>query len=67
MAPLVVEIRYYYSTGLVFGVFFLSTDYNGKFEEAEPLQRISIPLSFEGEEDRGGEVDKMLCFLAMTV
>jgi len=29
-----------------------------KFEGAKPLQNLSLPLSFEGEGDKGGEVDK---------
>jgi len=29
----------------------------GKFEGAKPLQLLFFPLSFEGEGDRGGEVD----------
>jgi len=29
-----------------------------KFEGVKPLQQQPLPLSFEGEGDRGGEVDK---------
>ena len=29
-----------------------------KFEGAKPLQEPLLPLSFEGEGDKGGEVDK---------
>ncbi|MBA7526175.1 hypothetical protein ES705_18336 [subsurface metagenome] len=32
--------------------------YQGKFEGAKPLQNLYLPLSFQGEGDRGGEVDK---------
>jgi len=32
--------------------------YKGKFEGAKPLQQPLFPLSFEGEGDKGGEVDK---------
>ena len=31
--------------------------YPGKFEGASPLQKQSFPLSFEGEGEKGGEVD----------
>jgi len=30
----------------------------GKCEGAEPLQKLLLPLSFEGEGERDGEVDK---------
>jgi len=30
----------------------------GKIEGAKPLQNSFLPLSFEGEGDTGGEVDK---------
>jgi len=30
----------------------------GKCEGAKPLQKLLLPLSFEGEGERGGEVDK---------
>jgi len=30
----------------------------GKFEGAEPLHKSPHPLSFEGEGDKGGEVDE---------
>jgi len=33
-------------------------DLSGKFEGASPLQKTIFPLSFEGEGDTGGEVDK---------
>jgi len=29
----------------------------GKFEGASPFQKTTLPLSFEGEGDRGGEVE----------
>jgi len=32
--------------------------YEGKFEGVKPLQQPLFPLSFEGEGDKGGEVDK---------
>jgi len=32
----------------------------GKFEGAKPLQKQSLPLSFEGEGDTGGEVGNNL-------
>jgi hypothetical protein len=32
--------------------------YKGMFEGASPLQNPYLPLSFEGEGDKGGEVDK---------
>jgi len=32
--------------------------YQGKFEGAKPLQNPYLPLSFEGERGKGGEVDK---------
>jgi hypothetical protein len=33
--------------------------YQGKFEGAKLLQNLCFPLSFEGEGDKGGEVDKI--------
>jgi hypothetical protein len=35
-----------------------NTPSKGKFEGASPLQNPYFPLSFEGEGDKGGEVDK---------
>jgi len=32
--------------------------YHQKFEGVKPLQNLHLPLSFEGEGDKGGEVDK---------
>jgi len=32
----------------------------GKFEGAKPLQKPLLPLSFEGEGDKGGEVGKSI-------
>jgi len=32
-------------------------NYAGKFEGASPLLQSSFPLSFEGEGDKGGEVE----------
>ena len=39
----------------------------GSLRGALPLLKNLLPLSFEGEGDKGGEVDKTLCFLAQTV
>jgi hypothetical protein len=36
----------------------LSSFIRGSFEGAKPLQNLHLPLSFEGEGDKGGEVDR---------
>jgi len=39
----------------------------GKFEGAKPLQTLFLPLSFEGEGDRGGEVDNYLLIISLSL
>jgi hypothetical protein len=35
----------------------------GKIEGAKPLQNLYLPLSFEGEGDKGGEDDKQFNYI----
>jgi len=39
----------------------------GKFEGASPLQKPLLPLSFEGEGDKGGEVENKYQYRGMPI